>query len=162
MSISINEKLEFAKTIAVQLGEVAIKIRTESTADDFISSKGTRDFVTVADNAVEEMFRKAVSEKYPNDGVLGEENGADDLTGEGCWVIDPIDGTSNYMKGCPDWSISIAYVYNGEIVAGVIYVPETNQTLWASKGQGAFCNGQSISVSKCDSTEQATIMFGSF
>lgn len=159
MSTAITEKLQFAKDIAVQLGKLAYTLRHESAPDNFISAKGMRDFVTTADLKVETLFRQSVSEKYPEDNVLGEEEGLDSPDSDSCWVIDPIDGTINYMKGNPDWSVSIAYVENHEIVIGVIYIPETQQLLWASKGQGSYCNDKPIQVSGCDELSQSSIMF---
>ena len=106
-----------------------------------VSSKGPADFVTAADIRTEEMLRDQLSYARPDFGFLMEEAG--EIVGEDPtrrWVIDPIDGTTNFIHGIPHFAISIALEENGEITAGVIYEPINDQMFWAEKGAGAWLN----------------------
>ncbi|MFP6712324.1 MAG: inositol monophosphatase family protein [Rhodospirillales bacterium] len=113
-----------------------------------VSSKGPADFVTAADIRTEEMLRDQLSYARPDFGFLMEEAG--EIVGEDPtrrWVIDPIDGTTNFIHGIPHFAISIALEENGEITAGVIYEPINDQMFWAEKGAGAWLNDRRMRVS---------------
>ncbi|MGY8998600.1 MAG: inositol monophosphatase family protein [Rhodospirillales bacterium] len=113
-----------------------------------VSTKGPADFVTVADTRTEEMLRESLSFARRDYGFLMEESGA--VTGEDPtrrWIIDPIDGTTNFIHGIPHFAISIALEENGEITAGVIYEPVNDQMFWAEKGNGAWLNDRRMRVS---------------
>jgi myo-inositol-1(or 4)-monophosphatase len=90
-----------------------------------IDAKGPQDFVTAADLAVETLIRERIAQQFPNDAIIGEEEGrqGDTSTGD-VWIIDPIDGTTNFMRGLPDWAVSIACAHAGEIALGVIFAPD--------------------------------------
>ena len=158
MTEQFDSKLEFAKFLAVEAGKLAQKLYQEQD-ETFISVKGLQDFVTVADRQVEEKIRALISQYYPGDAVLGEEEGLSG-SGEAIWVIDPIDGTANFMRGLPDWAVSIGYCEKGEIELGVIYAPDRDELCWAAKGQGAFCNDRRVHVSDCSRAEQALLLLG--
>lgn len=113
-----------------------------------VSSKGAGDFVSRADIAAEKTIRDMLMEARPNYGWLGEESGAEegkDPTRR--WIVDPLDGTTNFLHGLPHWAISIALEHKGEIVAGVIYDPVKDEMFFAEKGQGARLNDQRLRVS---------------
>ncbi|NNE81288.1 MAG: inositol monophosphatase [Silicimonas sp.] len=113
-----------------------------------VSSKGAGDFVSRADIAAEEIVRDALMEARPNYGWLGEESGetpGTDPTRR--WIVDPLDGTTNFLHGLPHWNVSIALEHKGEIVAGVIYDPSKDEMFFAEKGQGAWMNEQRLRVS---------------
>ncbi len=103
-----------------------------------VSKKGPKDFVTAADVRSEETLKYHLGEAYPDYGFLAEEGG-DEIDGkESYWIIDPLDGTLNFMHGFPHFAINVALYQKGEIVAGVTYDPILDELFWATKGQGLF------------------------
>ena len=113
-----------------------------------VSVKGAGDFVTSADRMAEETIRDMLTEARPNYGWLGEETGGTegkDPTRR--WIVDPIDGTTNFLHGLPHWAISIALEYKGEIVAAVVYDPAKDEMFTAEKGEGAWMNDRRLRVS---------------
>lgn len=121
--------------------------------------------VTEADTAVEQSLRRTLSRTRPRDGVLGEEMGS---TGDGTrrWIIDPIDGTKNYLRGVPVWATLIALESDGEIVASVVSAPALGRRWWASKDGGAFTgrnilNATQLTVSRVSKIEDASLSYSS-
>lgn len=113
-----------------------------------VSSKGAGDFVSRADIAAEQIIRDMLRETRPTYGWLGEESGeepGEDPTRR--WIVDPLDGTTNYLHGMPHWAVSIALEHKGEIVSAVIYDAAKNELFHAEKGQGAWMNDRRIRVS---------------
>ncbi|PIE09490.1 MAG: inositol monophosphatase [Rhodobacterales bacterium] len=113
-----------------------------------VSAKGPGDFVTRADRAAEELIRTALMEGRPTYGFLGEEGA--EIEGEDPtrrWIVDPLDGTTNFLHGMPHWAISIALEHKGKITAGVIYDPVKDELFHAEKGEGAFVNNARLRVS---------------
>ncbi|WP_374999878.1 histidinol-phosphatase [Aeromicrobium sp. CTD01-1L150] len=111
-----------------------------------VSTKPDMTYVTESDEAVEEAIRRHLRTARTRDDILGEEHGAADGTSSGHerrWIIDPIDGTSNFVRGVPVWATLIALQEEGEIVAGCVSAPALGRRWWASKGAGAF-TGKSI------------------
>lgn len=105
------------------------------------------DLVTEIDEISEEFFIKAIKEKYPDHSILSEESGEYEvLDSEYLWIIDPLDGTTNYAQGLPIFAISVALQYRKQTVLGVVYVPMLDLFFEAIRGQGAFLNGKKISV----------------
>ncbi len=154
----MQDRLEFTRILAEDAAALAQHLRRDKGAD-FVETKGLQDFVTQADRAVEQYIRDRIAKVYPQDHVLGEEAGQ---SGEGpvLWVVDPIDGTANYMRGAPDWAVSIAFVQNGVIEVGAICAPDLNTTVWAAKGQGAQSNVGPVELSKCTDPQAAQLMLG--
>ena len=113
-----------------------------------VSVKGVSDFVTKADIKAEQVIREDLMHARPAYGWMGEESepveGADPRRR---WIVDPLDGTTNFLHGLPHWSISIAMEHKGEVVAGVIYDPIKDELFTAEKGGGAWVNGKRIRVS---------------
>ncbi|MCX7300941.1 MAG: inositol monophosphatase family protein [Rhodobacterales bacterium] len=113
-----------------------------------VSSKGPGDFVSRADKMAEKTIREALKEARPTYGFLGEEDGAvegEDPTRR--WIVDPLDGTTNFLHGLPHWAVSIALEHKGQIVAGVVYDPVKDEMFYAEKGTGAFMNETRLRVS---------------
>lgn len=113
-----------------------------------VSMKGAGDFVSRADLAAEKIIRDELTEARPNYGWVGEESAAvegKDPTRR--WIVDPLDGTTNFLHGLPHWAVSIALEYKGEIVAGVVFDPAKDEMFVAEKGQGAFLNESRLRVS---------------
>ncbi|HEX9688856.1 MAG TPA: inositol monophosphatase family protein [Thermoanaerobaculia bacterium] len=112
-----------------------------------ISEKRKNDFVTGADRESEEVIVARIGERFPYDGFLGEEGGQRGAGGESrTWIVDPLDGTSNFIAGFPFWCISVAAREKGEIVAGVIWDPLRSELFSAERGGGAFRNGERLRV----------------
>ncbi len=156
----IKHRLEFAKVLAKESGELAHSIKnTSGLKDDFLQEKAPQDFVTIADKAIDDLWRLKIVQTYPTDSILTEEQDVDDYThAKGIWVLDPIDGTSNFVSSSPLWGVSVAYIYEGEVVIGLLYYPELDMCMWAVKGQGAFMNNQRIHVSKESIAERAKVI----
>ncbi|MDD3182133.1 MAG: inositol monophosphatase family protein [Alphaproteobacteria bacterium] len=114
-----------------------------------ISRKGPADFVSTADLKAQKILREELGKARPNFGFLMEENdGAIDKPGASeRWIVDPLDGTTNFLHGVPHWCISIAVEREGEIISGLIYNPVTDEMFWAEKGVGAYCSSSRLRVS---------------
>src|SRR5262245_47919593 len=113
-----------------------------------VSRKGPADFVSTADHQAERTLKAELSKARPGFGFLIEESGAtagSDATSR--WVVDPLDGTTNFLHGIPHFCISIALEKDDELVAGVVYEPTRDEMYWAEKGGGAFMNDRRIRVS---------------
>lgn len=134
------ERLDLAKKVARDAGELALRMRTDGLE---IETKNALDFVTQADRAVEALIVERLRQSCPSDGFVCEESGIRP-SGEGNWVIDPIDGTTNYMMGLDHWSVSIAYVRRGSIEVGCVYAPDRKELFEASRGDGSRLNGKPL------------------
>jgi myo-inositol-1(or 4)-monophosphatase len=136
---------KFAETVAVKAGHLALEMRSGLAPAE---AKSAIDFCTEADRAVEQLVRKQIAEAH-GEPVLGEEYGHDAGADAhaGLWVVDPIDGTTEYIHGSGRWCVSLAYVRDGAIELGVIYEPVGNRLFSARAGQGASLNGAPIRVS---------------
>jgi myo-inositol-1(or 4)-monophosphatase len=113
-----------------------------------VSKKGPADFVSNADIKAERMVREALQKARPGYGFLMEESGA--IAGSDTshrWIVDPLDGTTNFLHGLPQYAVSIALERDGELIAGVIYDPVVDELYWAERGVGAFLNQQRLRVS---------------
>ena len=127
-----------------------------------VSRKGPANFVTAADKRAEEIIFEELKKARPDYSFLMEESGA--VKGENednVWIIDPLDGTHNFMHGLPQWCVSIALESKGRIEAGVIYDPVKEEIFRAERSNGAFLNGKRLRVSSNNDLERATIAFGS-
>ncbi|WP_034411048.1 inositol monophosphatase family protein [Derxia gummosa] len=129
-----------------------------------VGNKGPNDFVTEVDQAAEAAIIETLLTAYPNHAVLGEETGEtgaqQDPDNEFTWIIDPLDGTTNFIHGFPQYAVSIALRHNGVITQGVIYDPTRNELFTASRGRGAFLNEKRIRVSKRVKFQEALIGTG--
>jgi len=113
-----------------------------------VSMKGAGDFVSRADIAAEQIIKSELMNARPTYGWLGEEGGGEDgQDPTRRWIVDPLDGTTNFLHGLPHWAVSIALEHKGEIVAGVIFDPAKDEMFYAEKGQGAFVNESRLRVS---------------
>jgi len=112
-----------------------------------VSMKGPADFVSAADRRAEEILLTELTKARPGYGFLGEEGGRRDGDDKSnCWIVDPLDGTTNFLHGIPQFAISIALEREGVIVAGVIYNPANEELFLAERGKGAFLNDQRLRV----------------
>jgi myo-inositol-1(or 4)-monophosphatase len=113
-----------------------------------VSMKGAGDFVSKADIAAEAIIKEELMAARPNYGWLGEEGGGEDgADPTRRWIVDPLDGTTNFLHGLPHWAVSIALEHKGEVVAGVVFDAAKDELFWAEKGGGAFMNDTRLRVS---------------
>ena len=126
-----------------------------------IQYKSAIDLVTEMDKKSEEYLITQIRGKFPNHTIIGEESGkSNDSDQDVVWLIDPLDGTSNYAHGVPIFSVSMAYQYQGEIQIGVVYDPMLDECYTAVKGQGAYLNQEKIDVSKTTEMVNAMLVTG--
>ena len=126
-----------------------------------VSTKQPNDFVTEVDRAAEGAIVETLREAYPQYGILAEESGASGGAGsEWQWIIDPLDGTTNFIHGLPQYAVSIALARNGTVEQAVIFDPNRNELFTASKGGGAFLNDRRIRVSRRDRLQEALVGTG--
>ncbi len=117
--------------------------------------------VSEADRAAESVLRARIEAEHPGDGVVGEEYGETEGSGGRRWILDPIDGTKSYVRGIPAWGTLIALERDDEIVVGVVSAPALRRRWWASRGAGAFADGEPIRVSGVRSLEDALFCYTS-
>jgi histidinol-phosphatase len=116
--------------------------------------------VTKADQEAETAIRGILSRATPGFGFLGEEFGQEGSTSHR-WIIDPIDGTKNFVRHIPIWAVLIALEENGQVTTGVVHNPVTDELFWARKGEGAWANGERIRVSTCAAMGDAMLLHSS-
>lgn len=115
--------------------------------------------VTIADKEAEEAIKSYILSQLPNAQFLGEESGGN-MEADDCWIIDPIDGTKNFMRGIPLWAVLLAHYTNGICDVGVSYIPMLNDMCYAERGKGAFLNGEQIHVSQITKLSDAYFSHG--
>ncbi|MFP5325833.1 MAG: inositol monophosphatase family protein, partial [Gammaproteobacteria bacterium] len=129
-----------------------------------VQSKSPNDFVTEVDRAAEQAIIEVLRDAFPGHGILAEESGESaPLNGQESefnWIIDPLDGTTNFIHGFPQYAISIAQTKNGVLEHAVVYDPNTNELFTASRGSGAFLNDRRIRVSRRTRLNEALIGTG--
>src|SRR4051812_37505835 len=126
-----------------------------------VSMKGPADFVSAADIKAERVLKQELSRARPGYGFLMEESGAErGADDRNRWIVDPLDGTTNFLHGIPHFSISIGLERDGEIVAGIVYEPTRDEMFWAEKGHGAYLNDRRLRVSARRQLGEAVIGTG--
>jgi myo-inositol-1(or 4)-monophosphatase len=153
--------LEIA-TEAARRGAAVLMRYWEQLGKDDADLKARNDWVSTADRESEAAIVETIREHKPADAFLGEESGMSEAgrEAERIWIIDPLDGTSNYLQHFPIWSVSIALREKGEMVCGLIYEPLRDLFFTAEKGSGAFRNGQRMRVSEHDRVEGSFLATG--
>jgi histidinol-phosphatase len=149
--------LETALVAAHAAGELLTRLfrqphRVEVKTDDSIA--------TEADLASEQTIRKLITEQFPDHTIIGEESGITQHESRFTWVIDPLDGTKNFLRGVPLFSVEIAILKDGVPQVGVSYLPMMGDLLWAIRGNGAFSNEGPVHVSTADHLSLAYVSFG--
>lgn len=137
----------------IAIGKKAQSIRNSGLA---ITEKGNQDFVSHADIFVEQTLKSYLSMEFKHSGILGEESGFQEGI-KGLWVIDPIDGTTNFTLGMDYWCISVAYVENNSTQLGIVYAPDRDELFVAQQGMGATLNGVKLAVVE---PEPSRVMLG--
>lgn len=125
-----------------------------------VESKGLHNFVTYVDKEAEQRIVGGLQDLVSGAGFLAEENTVSRQGEEFNWVIDPLDGTTNFIHGIPVYSVSIALMHRQEVVAGVVYEPNRDESFRAVRGQGAFLNGNPIRVSREENLKDSLIATG--
>lgn len=144
--IDLVDAMEKLKKVALDVGQMQkanlgrknLEIHTKSTGIDL---------VTEIDRKSEEIIVRFINQTFPEHAILAEESGRSKLDSDYLWVIDPLDGTTNYSQGLPVFAVSTALQYRGETVLGLVYLAALNQMFSTIKGQGAYLNGEKLRVS---------------
>jgi histidinol-phosphatase len=155
----VDHDLDFALDLA-DLAD-SISLARFRAADLRVETKPDLTPVCDADRAVEDALRVAIAAGRPGEAVLGEEEGGSEPGAGALWVVDPIDGTRNYVRGIPIWATLIALERDGELVAAVASAPALGRRWWASRGGGSFADGSAIRVSGVRRIEDATFCYTS-
>ncbi len=149
-----DSELFFAQSAARKAGEACIRILHEGVVAE---TKSDESPVTRADKESERLIVSILSQAFPEDGFLGEEGANRTSTNGRRWIIDPIDGTRDFVRNNRLWAILIGLEENGEPVVGICYLPMLGEMYYAAKGQGAFLDGNRIQASTIDTANQAVI-----
>lgn len=147
-------------TIAIRAARTAGNIIARNLGQDYLNvqEKAKNDLVTDMDKECERTVASTLLKAYPSHGIIGEESQiATNDSAEYQWIIDPIDGTTNFVKGIPHSSVSIALQKNGRTILGVVFDPITNEMFTAARGEGAYLNDQRIRVSSLTNLDAAVV-----
>lgn len=153
----MGEYLDAAVEAALKAGQL-IKDMSKEILD--ITLKGEVDLVTQVDVRSETLIVDLLKTRFPDHGILAEERGSIRAESDYLWIIDPIDGTTNYAHSFPIYSVSIGLEYKGEVIAGVIYDPNLDELFTAEKGKGAFLNNEPIRVSSVSELGKSLLATG--
>ena len=156
--MDLDATLALATDLAREAGALALSMRTGIGVLETKSSP--TDVVTAADKAVESLLVSALSAARPEDGLLGEEGAGSTGTSGYRWVIDPIDGTVNYLYGIPQWAVSIGFEDSSGSLVGVVYDPSKDELWQAVRGGGAVLNGTTLQCSAVSSLDAALVGTG--
>ena len=156
---SMHPMLNIAVRAARRAGSIINRAALDGSGYE-VRSKRLNDFVTRVDHAAEEAIIEIVRKAYPDHGFLAEESGASGADAEYVWIIDPLDGTTNFIHGFPQYCVSIGVRHHGALAQAVVYDPVKNELFTASKGRGAFLNDRRMRVSKCLKLQDALVGTG--
>lgn len=153
----ISRRFEAAQEVAVEAASLARRYFLRQIPIE-IEKKSRQDWTTTADREVEKLIVDGIRSSFPEDGFLGEEGGGSDH--DLLWVIDPIDGTNNFIRGLAEWCISIAFVLKGTLELGIVHDPNSDEFYAARRGNGATRNGRPIQVSGRQDIREAMVAIG--
>jgi len=152
-----EEELSVAKAAARRGGDILLRMLGDA---HHIVKKGKIDLVTEADLAAEKTILELIAGHFPEDAILAEESGKQGAKGSRTWLIDPLDGTTNFAHGFPFFAVSIALENEDDVVLGVVYNPFMDELFEAVKDKGAFLNGVSLQVSGTDRLDESLLATG--
>jgi len=155
----LNELLEFAVDLARGAGEITLQYFRKKPET---STKSDGSYVTIADREAESYLRRRIGERFPDDGILGEEEGELQGTSGRRWILDPIDGTFAFVHGVPLYGVLIAVEIEGQMMVGVVNIPTLGEIVSAAKGVGCFLNGEPACVSTTAQLKDALLLSTSF
>ena len=151
---TFGKELEVARRAALRAGEIAIEYAARGVVADH---KADDSPVTAADRACEAFIVSALREAFPEDGLLGEEGARGESRSGRRWIIDPIDGTRDFLRGIPVWSNLLALEADGEVVLGICNLAAQGELYWAVRGQGAWRGDQRIRASTIERLDRAVV-----
>ncbi|MCX6817904.1 MAG: inositol monophosphatase family protein [Candidatus Aenigmarchaeota archaeon] len=151
-----NKELVFAKEAARKAGKLIV---SQADSRRILAFKSENDFVTNVDKNSEKLITSLIRKRFPGHGIMAEE-GSSIKNNENMWIIDPLDGTTNFTHGYPFFCVSIALVRNGVQSLGVVYDPLRDEMFHAVAGHGAYLNGKRISVSKATELKDSLLVTG--
>jgi len=155
----LKTTFDFAVDLARTAGEITLKYFRRAPETN---KKADGSFVTIADREAEAYLRKEIRERFPQDALIGEEEGELEGTSGRRWIVDPIDGTFAFVHGVPFYGVLIALEIDGEPTLGVINMPGLNEIVYAAKGLGCFYNGATARVSTTESLEESLLLCTDF
>ncbi len=145
MSLDYRKILKIAKEAAFQAGNY---LKENFEIKPKVEFKGEINLITERDRKSQQIVYNIISSAFPEHSILGEEELNVERNKEFLWIVDPLDGTTNYAHGLPYFCVSIAFVENDETKVGVVYNPMLDEMIWAIRGEGAYLNGKRLKVSK--------------
>jgi len=151
--------MDFAVEIASEAGAITFRHFKGSFAAE---RKADNSFVTIADRQAEEFLRARIARAFPNDAILGEEDGEKPGTSNRRWILDPVDGTYSFVHGVPLYGVLIGLEIGGEAVLGVVNLPALGEVIYAARGLGCFRNGEAARVSTTESLSEALLLSTDF
>ncbi len=155
----LKELLEFAVEIAVGAGDITLKYFRRAPETN---TKADGSFVTIADREAETFLRQRIGERFPQDSILGEEEGESLGTSGRRWIVDPIDGTFAFVHGVPFYGVMIGVEVDGEPAVGVVNIPALNEIVYAARGLGCFLNGETTRVSSIETLNESLLLCTDF
>lgn len=156
----LDTRFALAKAVAQEAGAMALDYFNRRETLVIETKRDLQDVVSIADRNVETLIRQRVAEAFATDGFLGEEYGYQEGQSGLTWVVDPIDGTAPFVNGMPTWCVSIAVLYRGVPVIGVIHVPCDDELYAAAAGMGASLNGKKLSLDPSRTLQNAMTGIG--
>jgi histidinol phosphatase-like enzyme (inositol monophosphatase family) len=157
--MAFEQEIEVAKQLAREAGDLALAFQQKGVTAE---TKYDESPVTAADRACEKLIVEGIARVFPTDGVLGEEGANRQSPNGRRWIVDPIDGTRDFVRGIPLWAVLIGLEHEGEVVAGAAYCPGQQLLAWAGKGSGAWVNGVQAHVSSVSDPTKAVLSFNGF
>jgi histidinol phosphatase-like enzyme (inositol monophosphatase family) len=154
MEVLFEKELHLARSAAMHAGEFALGYQSRELKAE---SKPDLSPVTIADKETEKLLVKEISDAFPDDGFLGEEGTERKSKNGRRWILDPIDGTRDFLRGYDLWAVLIGLEVNGEVVAGVAHFPARKQMFSALKGRGAWLNEKPIRISEINHVSEALL-----
>jgi histidinol phosphatase-like enzyme (inositol monophosphatase family) len=157
--VALERELAAARALAERAGRIALEYQARGIQVD---SKVDLSPVTAADRECERMISQALEEAFPQDGLLGEEGAVKKSSSGRRWIIDPIDGTRDFVRGVPTWAVLIGLENGSQVDVGVCHFPAQGRTYYAVRGGGAFRDGERIGVSSISEPSQALLCINGF
>lgn len=150
-----QQLLEFALDVARRAGDRTL---LHFRGDLQVESKADASPVTIADRDAEQLARELISERFPDDGIVGEEFGRHNPEAPRRWILDPIDGTRSFVQGVPLYGVLVAVEEDREAIIGVIHFPALDESVYAAAGEGCWCDGAPARVSEVASVPDAVVL----
>jgi histidinol phosphatase-like enzyme (inositol monophosphatase family) len=154
-----EREIEVCRTVALKAGGLALRHAARGVSAE---DKSDDSPVTVADRECERLIVSELGAAFPDDGFLGEEGASEAGRSGRRWIVDPIDGTRDFVRGLPTWSNLIALEADGEVVVGACHLPAQGELYWAARGHGAFVGERPIRVSTIDRRDRAVLCLTAF